>query len=473
MRFVFLLIIGLSSASAMASSLPLQQLQLPAGFRIHVYAENIPNARSMDLSPSGTLFVGSRSAGKVYAIVDRNRDGKADQVYVIAQGLNMPNGVSFLNGSLYVAEVNRILRYDKIEWMLHAPPEPVVISTDFPSDEHHGWKFIRIGPDNKLYVPIGAPCNVCLEYGYAAITRLELDGSRHEIFAEGVRNTVGFDWHPVTKELWFTDNGRDQLGDDVPADELNRAPKKGMHFGFPYCHGGDTLDPEFGLGHRCKEYKPPVQKLGAHVASLGMRFYTGTMFPAEYKNQIFIAEHGSWNRSKKVGYRITLVQLKGNKAVSYTPFISGWLQGETAWGRPVDVEIMADGSMLISDDKAGVVYRLVYTGDSSGSKTQTKPALQETLDIEEKTKINPQRSNPVIQNNQPTVTIETEDSRQDMMDRNSIPVQPSSTSRQIPEQNVPPQEMLDRQNQRVIDSESGGHDPFSAVKKQQMQDSEP
>lgn len=347
------------AGQAPAGNLPLELIQLPPGFTLSLYTDKVPNARSMSLSPGGTLFVGSRH-GKVYAVSDSDHDGRGDTVYTLAKGLNSPNGVAFYAGSLYVAEIDRILRFDMIEGRLKNPPSPVVVSRDFPSDKHHGWKFIRVGPDNKLYVPIGAPCNVCLEYGYAVITRLNLDGSQHEIYAEGVRNSVGFDWHPDTKQLWFTDNGRDRLGDDIPADELNRVDHEGQHFGFPYCHGGDVLDPEFGLGHKCKEYVAPVQKLGPHVASLGMRFYTGKMFPAFYRKQVFIAEHGSWNRSEKIGYRISLVKLKDNKAVSYEPFAFGWLQGQAAWGRPVDIEQMADGSLLVSDDKAGAIYRISY-----------------------------------------------------------------------------------------------------------------
>lgn len=316
----------------------------------------------MTLSPSGTLFVGTRKDDKVYAVQDTNKDGKADKTHIIASGLNVPNGVAFRNGHLYVAEVNRILRYDNIESHLTRPPKPVVVNDDLPDEYHHGWKFIRFGPDGKLYVPIGAPCNICDEPGYARITRMSPDGSQHEAFALGVRNTVGFDWHPQTKKLWFTDNGRDLMGDDVPPDELNYAPRKGMHFGYPHCHGRNVSDPTFGSFHECSEFTPPAQELGPHVAALGMRFYIGTQFPPEYTHQIFIAEHGSWNRSNKIGYQISLVRLENNKAVSYAPFATGWLQGQFAWGRPVDIEIMQDGSMLVSDDKAGVIYRIQYIG---------------------------------------------------------------------------------------------------------------
>ncbi|HWR25731.1 MAG TPA: PQQ-dependent sugar dehydrogenase, partial [Methanosarcina sp.] len=236
-------------------------IKLPAGFSIDYYAENIEGARSMTLSPNGTLFVGSRDTGKVYAVLDRNNDSKAENVLVLAEGLNSPNGVAFRNGSLYVAEISRVLRYDDIEARLNNPPEPVVVNNNFSSDSWHGWKYIKFGPDGKLYVPVGMPCNVCNKEGederYGTIMRMEPDGSQLEIFARGVRNSVGFAWHPETGELWFTDNGRDWLGDDAPPDELNKAPRQGMHFGFPYCHGGDIPDPEFGSLRNCSEFTPP------------------------------------------------------------------------------------------------------------------------------------------------------------------------------------------------------------------------
>ena len=266
--------------------------------------------------------------------------------------------------TLYVMEVNRLLRYNDIEDHLDAPPDPVVVYDRYPTDSHHGWKFIRFGPDGMLYIPVGAPCNICDEEDdrYASITRINHDGNGFEIFSHGVRNTVGFDWHPVTEELWFTDNGRDWLGDDMPPDELNRAPEKGVHFGFPYCHGEDILDPEFGEGQDCADYVSPAQELDPHVAALGMRFYTGDMFSENYRDQILIAEHGSWNRSIPIGYRLMLVELNGDDVVGYKVFAEGWLQGMTAWGRPVDVLVMPDGSLLVSDDFAGVIYRITYTG---------------------------------------------------------------------------------------------------------------
>ncbi len=340
---------------------PLDKIKLPAGFNIAIYAE-VNNARSMALSPSGTLFVGNRSGDKVYAVVDKNADFKADEVHVIASDLNMPCGVAFREGSLYVAEVNRILRFDNIEQNLKTPPKPVVINDKLPTDKHHGWKFISFGADGKLYVPVGAPCNICEKENpiYSSIARMNPDGSDLEVFAHGVRNSVGFDFHPETKELWFTDNGRDMLGDDLPSDELNRAPKAGLHFGYPYCHQGDSPDPEYGSKRSCAEFEKPAQKLGAHVASLGMRFYTGNQFPASYKNNIFIALHGSWNRSAKSGYKIALANVENNKVVSYTTFAEGWLQNQDNWGRPVDVQQMADGSLLVSDDQANVIYRISY-----------------------------------------------------------------------------------------------------------------
>jgi glucose/arabinose dehydrogenase len=271
--------------------------------------------------------------------------------------------VAVRGGSLYVAEIHRVIRYDDIENRLDKPPAPVVVNDSFPDDRHHGWKFIAFGPDGKLYVPIGAPCNICehRDKRYASITRMNPDGTGFEIFARGIRNTVGFDWHPRTKELWLTDNGRDWMGDDIPPDELNHAPRKGMHFGFPYCHGKNIPDPEFGKTRGCDQFVAPAMELGPHVAALGMRFYTGKMFPAEYRGQIFIAEHGSWNRTVPIGYRVMMVSLEGSRATKYEVFAEGWLQNEEPWGRPVDVLQMPDGALLISDDHAGAIYRISYT----------------------------------------------------------------------------------------------------------------
>lgn len=341
---------------------PDSDIKLPPGFKIEVYAENVPNARSMTLTESGMLIVSTRKNDKVYAVIDNNKDNKADEVVVILSGLDTPNGVAVKDGALYIAEINRILRIDDIDNTFRNNPQPVVVKDDFPTARSHGWKFIKFGPDGKLYVPVGAPCNICLsdDPRFASITRMNADGTEFEIFAHGVRNTVGFDWHPDTDELWFTDNGRDSMGDDIPPDELNNAPTGDLHFGYPYLHGSNIPDPEFGEGINPSDFTLPARELGPHVAALGMRFYTGDMFPSEYRNQIFIAEHGSWDRSSKIGYRVTLVKLEGNTAVSYEPFAEGWLKGESVSGRPVDVEILPDGSMLVSDDYAGKIYRVSY-----------------------------------------------------------------------------------------------------------------
>ena len=361
--------IALLAAPAAAQRLPLDRIKLPPGFEISVFAENVPNARAL-AAGRNVVFAGS-TAGRVYAV--RYRDAKATQTVTLAEGLSLPNGVALREGALYVAEVNRILRFDDIEAQLDAfatrKSKPMVITDHFPHETHHGLKFIRFGPEGWLYVPVGAPCNICEpdQSRYALISRIRPDGSGYEVFARGIRNSVGFDWDPRTKELWFTDNGRDMLGDDLPSDELNHAAKPGMHFGYPYCHQGDSPDPEYGRKRACSEFSSPAVKLGAHVASLGMRFYSGSSFPAEYRNNIFIAEHGSWNRSRKVGYRIVRVAVEGGRVLKHEVFAEGWLtndekRGESVWGRPVDLEVMPDGSLLVSDDYAGVIYRIAYRG---------------------------------------------------------------------------------------------------------------
>ena len=353
-----------ANASKMDSALA--ALKLPTGFKIALFADSIKNARSMDLSPNGTLFVGTRDEGSVYALRDEDGDFKAEKKYILASGLNMPNGVAFRNGDLYVAEVSRILRYKNIEDNLSNPPAPEIVYDKYPTEKHHGWKFIDFGPDGKLYVPVGAPCNICEseEEVFASITRLDVDTKEMEVVQHGIRNTVGFTWHPDNQELWFTDNGRDMMGDDLPGCELNHAPKDGMHFGYPYCHQGDTPDNRFGGKRKCEEFTAPVQVLMAHVAPLGVEFYTGSMFPDNYKKQILFAEHGSWNRKKKSGYRVMMVTLENGKATSYEPFIEGWLNHDVdeAWGRPVDLEHMPDGSLLVSDDFADAIYRVYYEG---------------------------------------------------------------------------------------------------------------
>ncbi len=348
-----------------SKTLPLEKITLPTGFKIEIFAE-VDNARSLAISPSGIIYVGNRNGDKVYAVRDTDGDFKADKKWVIASGLNSPNGVAFKDGDLYVAEINRITKFSGIEKKLNNPGQPVVVTDDYPTENHHGWKYIAFGPDGKLYVPVGAPCNICepKEEIFASITRINSNGTGREIFASGIRNTVGFTWHPETKELWFTDNGRDMMGNNVPNCELNYAPKAGMHFGFPYCHEGSVKDPEFGNKGPCKDFVPPVQKLGPHVAPLGLKFYSGNMFPAVYKNQIFVARHGSWNRTKKSGYDLSVVKIQNNKSEGLETFASGWLDDATqkAWGRPVDVLLLPDGSMLVSDDTANVIYRISYKG---------------------------------------------------------------------------------------------------------------
>jgi len=352
---------GLAATACSGRDLPVDRIQVPEGFHVEVFSDSVPNARSLRLGPRGTVFVGTRSDGRVYAVTDADGDHRADRVQEIVGGLVSANGLAIHDGDLYVASRRRILRYADIERHLDDPPDPEVVYDGLPGAGHHGWRYLGVGPDQRLYVAIGAPCNVCDEPGFGVIDRMDLDGGNRETYASGVRNSVGFDWDPRTGDLWFTDNGRDMLGDNRPPDELNHATAAGQHFGFPFCHGGDIPDPEFGDRKPCAALRPPAMKLGPHVASLGMRFYTGRQFPPAYRGQIFIAEHGSWNRSSKIGYRVTLVTLNADRqAVSYRPFATGWLQDEQAWGRPVDVLVMPDGSLLVSDDRAGALYRIYY-----------------------------------------------------------------------------------------------------------------
>ena len=360
MRPLSILLLALFTLPACAAP-KLDRLTLPPGFHIAVYSDQVPNARAMALGARGTVFVGSAGAGKVYALTDANGDGVAEQVRVVASGLELPMGVAFHDGDLYVSAVSRIVVLRGIEQHLDRPPKPELITDKLPGETHHGGKFIAFGPDGKLYVPIGAPCNICDPApDHGKLLRMNADGSAWQDVAFGIRNSVGFDWQPGARNLWFTDNGRDMLGDDIPSDELNEMTRLGEHFGYPYCHQGDLLDSEFGAGKSCKDYTPPVLKLGAHVAALGMRFYTGKQFPDAYAGAALIAEHGSWNRTKKSGYRVMTVRLRGNQVLSYEPLVTGFEQNEKAWGRPVDVQPLPDGSVLISDDLAGAVYRVTY-----------------------------------------------------------------------------------------------------------------
>ena len=369
LALVFSVVAGLAGPTQAA--VRLDRLKAPPGFVVELVTDAVPDARQMALGRyadgKGLLFVGSRGAGKVYAVT---LDGaKASAVHTIASGLELPSGVAYKDGSLYVAAVSTVLRYDGVDAAaeLASPPSPEVVTDRLPDDRHHGWKFIAFGPDGKLYVPIGAPCNVCEpDARHGVIVRMNADGSGVETMARGVRNSVGFDFSPVDRTLWFTENGRDLMGDDVPGDELDHLTRKGQHFGFPYCHQGNVADPRFGAQHPCSDFTPPAKMLGAHVAALGMRFYTGQRFPEAMRGNIFIAEHGSWNRSRKSGYRIVRVAVDGKGGAGpVQPFIEGWLQvdtsgRETVWGRPADVLPLPDGSMLVSDDMAGAIYRVRY-----------------------------------------------------------------------------------------------------------------
>ncbi|MBP9178643.1 MAG: sorbosone dehydrogenase family protein [Flavobacteriales bacterium] len=365
------LVIGVLFVSSGSVCLPtvkrsgpeLTSIRVPVGFKIEVFAEGVSNARAMCWGDRGTLFVGSRDLGMVHALEDTDGDGHPDVQHIIAKGLQMPAGVAFRNGDLYVSSVDRIVKLPSIEDHLTDPPEPIVVTDRFPSKEHHGWKFIAFGPDGKLYVPVGAPCNNCLSEDsiFASITRIDPDGSGLEVVAHGVRNTVGFDWQPGTNDLWFTDNGRDWLGDDSPDCELNRGVPGG-HYGYPFCHAGSVSDPEFGDQRACDEFIPPAALLGPHVAPLGMRFYTGTAFPEKYRGAIFIAEHGSWNRSTPIGYRVVVAFPNADGTTTTEVFADGWLDGARTTGRPVDVLVAPDGSLLVSDDAADRIYRISYSG---------------------------------------------------------------------------------------------------------------
>jgi len=345
------------------AALPLELIKLPSGFAIDIYASDVPNARQMALSPNGTLYIGTRYEGKVYAIPAVGQNGSDGRAITIVSGLNQPAGVEFRNGSLYVSAVEGVLRYDDIDRRLNDVPVPVTIIWNFTATPEHAWKHIRFGPDGLLYIPVGAPMdNVdAPEPWFASILRMKPDGSDVEIFARGIRNTLGLDWDPLTGELWFTENGHNSLNDTAPTDEINRAPRAGLHFGYPYVHGANLIDSKYGPAHNLSDYTPPELELAPHMAPLGLRFYTGTMFPPEYRDQIFVSEHGSLPEFAPVGYRIEMVTLNESRMVTgHRVFAEGWLQDGKAWGRPVDLLIMPDGSLLVSDDRAGVIYRISY-----------------------------------------------------------------------------------------------------------------
>ena len=344
-----------------ADKLPVAKIKLPPGFKAEVWAAEVFDARGMRLGDKGTVFVSSLfGAGKIYAITDQ---GGKRQVKTIAEKLFLPNGIDFYNGSLYVATPKDITRYDDIEAKLDNPPKPVMIYDKLPGEVPHGWKYIRVGPDKKLYYSIGAPCNIC-DYGpeFAKIYRMNLDGSGVEVVAKGVRNTVGFDFDPKDGSLWYTNNGRDWLSEDLPNDSLNHVTQIGQDFGFPACHQGDMADPEFGWGTDCKKYTQPAMLTGAHAGTLGMRFYTGKMFPAKYQGAMLIARHGPWNRSIKYGADIVAAWPDGKGGARMEPFMTGLVENNGYLGRPVDVLQLKDGSILVSDDHNGAIYRISYTG---------------------------------------------------------------------------------------------------------------
>lgn len=359
MKHLFIAVIFFASHSAGAISL--DDLSLPPGFKIDYFAEDVASARQMALSDKGIVYVGSMNAGNVYALQDKDNDGKAEKRWIIAKGLKRPSGIAFKDGDLYVADINRILKFSQIDDHLEQPKSTVFFS-DLPEDSQHGWKFLRFAPNGELIIPVGAPCNICEAPSdkHARLFSLNMETKKLTELAQGVRNSVGFDFHPSSGELWFSDNGADMLGDDVPADEINRLTKPGSHFGFPYFHEGTVADAHFSEGKKSEDYVQPALKLGAHVAPLGIHFYLGKQFPIAYQEQLFVAEHGSWNRSKKSGYKIGLVTLKDSAVVKYEPFITGFMQGEKTLGRPAAIMELRDGSLLIADDFANVIYRVTY-----------------------------------------------------------------------------------------------------------------
>ena len=365
---LFALMSSALSTGCFASELPLDRLKLPPGFAVSIYAE-VDNARQMALSENGVLYVGSRRAGKVHAVIDRDGDWRADEVIQVADGLTIPTGLAWHEGDLFVGAVSRVLRYPDIDAQLSAPPEPVVVTDTLPAERHHGWKYLKFGPDGMLYLPVGAPCNICEpDEPFASILRFDINRAEdRQIVARGVRNSVGFDWDPASGDLWFTDNGRDHLGDERPPCELNHLSEPGQHFGYPYFHGHGIADPQFGdSGQRASAYREPALALGPHTAPLGMIFYRGEQLPPKYRGDVLLAEHGSWNRSREAGptgYRLIHAERNASGELSYEVFVDGWLNADgTRWGRPADILEMPDGSLLVADDEAGVIYRISYRG---------------------------------------------------------------------------------------------------------------
>jgi glucose/arabinose dehydrogenase len=351
--------------------IPLDRLKLPQGFKAEIWAHGLPGGRQMARGDKGKIYVGTRDAGKVYELTDTGTERK---VRVVVEGLKQPAGVAFKDGTLYVAAIDKVLRFDGIEDRPDVQPVDITEKFQYPdlTKTHHQWKFLAFGPDQKLYIPFGAPCNICeFPDGFAQIRRYNPDGSGMEVVARGIRNTLGFDWHPKTKELWFTENGRDWMGDEGPEDELNRVTKVGEHFGFPYCHANGIPDPQVKKPDPCKGTTKPVALLGPHAAALGMIFYTGTMFPAAYQGTLLLARKGSWNRTKLFGYDVAMVKADPDgKNARVTPFMTGFLdpRDNKFWGRPAYLLQMPDGALLVADEYNGAIYRVTYRSTPSARR---------------------------------------------------------------------------------------------------------
>jgi glucose/arabinose dehydrogenase len=346
------------------SEVPVERINLPPGFSVQIWATGLPGGRAMARGDQGKIYVGTRIIGRVYEVTD---NGDRRSVRVVADKLVQPAGVAFANGSLYVMAINRVLRYDGIESNPNAQPVDLTDKFQLPPEQHHNWKYIRFGPDKKLYVPFGAPCNICEPPAqYAQIRRYNPDGSGMEVIARGVRNSVGFDFHPKTGELWFTDHGRDWMGDDGPQDELNRISKPGLNFGFPYCHAQGVPDADFKRADACKDVTRPVALMGPHAAAMGVLFYTGSMFPAQYRDTLFVARKGSWNRSKPIGFDVVNIRVGADgKDPKITPFMTGFINAKDGkydfWGRPAYLLQMPDGALLVSDEQTGTIFRVSYS----------------------------------------------------------------------------------------------------------------
>lgn len=346
-----------------SNEIPVRNLRVPPGFRVELWASGMPGVRAMTRTNSGKIYAGTRGIGRVYEITDA---GGQRSSRVLVDRLNQPAGVAYGNGSLYVMAIDKVLRYDGIDANPNVQPQDVTARFNLPPEQHHNWKYIAFGPDGKLYVPFGAPCNICVPgEPYAQIRRYNADGSNMEVIARGVRNTVGFAWHPVTREMWFTDHGRDWMGDDGPEDELNRLTRVGQNFGFPFCHANGIPDRDVRRDRPCDGVTMPVTTMGPHAAVMGAHFYTGSMFPAEYRNVLLVARKGSWNRTKKFGYDVVAVRTDANGGnARVEPFVTGFLDaaGDNFWGRPAYMLQLPDGSLLLSDEQMGAIYRISYGG---------------------------------------------------------------------------------------------------------------